>query len=142
MKTPTPTKSTPVAPPTRVLCVDDNPDITEVMRMVIDTEPRIQCIGCLSCADQLIETVRGMSPPPDVVLLDATMPGKSPLVATSEMAADFPAIRTIVYSGYNDAAFINRAKAAGAWGFVSKTDEPDAILRAILDVAAGNAWWP
>jgi DNA-binding NarL/FixJ family response regulator len=134
-KTPTPT---PTSTPTRVLCVDDNPDVTEVMRMVIDTEPRIQCVGSLASADQLAQTIRGMSPPPDVVLLDATMPGKSPLVMTTELAAEFPAVRTIIYSGYNDPAFIARAKDAGAWGYVSKNDEPDVILRAVLEVAARN----
>src|SRR5436190_15559406 len=109
--------SAPTARPTRVVCVDDNPDVLDVMRLVIDTEPRIQCVGSLASADQLAQTVRGMSPPPDVVLLDATMPGKSPLLMTTELAAEFPAVRTIIYSGYNDADFIARARAAGAWGF-------------------------
>src|SRR3954462_12159944 len=90
--------STPLSPPTRVLCVDDNHDVTEVMRMVIDTEPRIECVGCLGSADRLIEKVPSLSPPPDVVLLDATMPGRSPLTVMSELAAEFPVIRTIVYS--------------------------------------------
>jgi DNA-binding NarL/FixJ family response regulator len=132
----------PPAAPTRVLCVDDNPDVTEVLRLVIDTDPRIQCVGSLASADQLAKTIRGMSPRPDVVLLDATMPGKSPLAMTSQMAAEFPAVRIIIYSGHNDADFIARAKAAGAWGYVSKNEEPDVILHAVLEVAAGNAWWP
>ena len=37
--------------------------------------------------------------------LDATMPGRSPLAVMSEMAAEFPAIRTIIYTGHDDAAF-------------------------------------
>src|SRR5882724_9240957 len=131
--TPTPTP-TPPTRPTRVLCVDDNRDITEVMQLVIGTEPRIECVGCMGSADGLIEAVRGLSPPPDVVLLDATMPGRSPLVVMSELAAEVPAVRTIIYSGYTDAEFIARAKAAGAWGYVSKNEDPDVILRAVLEV--------
>lgn len=127
--------------PTRVLCVDDSPDITAVMRMVIETEPTMQCVGCLASADHLIEKVRALSPPPNVVLLDATMPGKSPLAVMSEMAAEFPEIKTIIYSGHHDQAFIDRAKDAGAWGFLSKSDEPETILRAVREVAAGNVWW-
>ena len=129
-------------PPTRVLCVDDSPDITAVMRMVLDTDPTMQCVGCLASADQLIDTVRLMSPPPDVVLLDATMPGKSPLAVMSDMAAEFSDVRTIIYSGHEDPAFIDQAMTAGAWGYVSKNDPPDTILSAVRDVAAGNARWP
>lgn len=128
--------------PTRVLCVDDSHDVTLAMRMVIDTDARLQYVGCLASADRLVETARRMNPPPDVVLLDATMPGKNPLAAMSEMAAEFPEIKTILYTGISDPAFIDRAKGAGAWGYVSKNEEPDAILRAVRKVAAGNAWWP
>ena len=71
-----------------------------------------------------------------------SVPGKSPLAMTTQLAAEFPSVRTIIYSGYNDPDFIARAKDAGAWGYVSKNDEPDVILRAVLEVAAGNAWWP
>lgn len=128
------------AQPTRVLCVDDNPDMTAAMRMLIDTEPRMECVGCLSSADRLVHELRRLRP--DVVLLDATMPGKDPLQAISEIAAEFPAIRTIVLSGHDDPAFIERAGSAGARGCLSKRDEPGTILRAVREVAAGNAWWP
>lgn len=129
-------------PATRVLCVDDNPDMTFVLRMMINVEPTMRCVGCLASADHLIQKVRGLSPPPDVVLLDATMPGKDPLDVMSEMVAEFPAIKTIVYSGHDDPAFVERFKNAGACGCVSKRDEPDTIVRAVREVAAGRAWWP
>jgi DNA-binding NarL/FixJ family response regulator len=128
--------------PTRVLCVDDNPDITAVMKLVIQTDEALECVGCLGSADQLMEKVRNMDPPPHVVLLDATMPGKSPLVVMKEMSAGSPDVKTIIYSGHEDEAFLDRIRDAGAWGFVSKNDEADAILKAVHEVAAGNVWWP
>ncbi len=128
--------------PTRVLCVDDSSDITAVMRMVIDTDETLQCVGCLGSADRLVEKVRRMNPPPDVVLLDATMPGASPLEAMSGLAAAFPDVRTIIYSGHGGEEFLDRIKHAGAWGYVSKNDAADAILRAVHAVAAGNVYWP
>lgn len=132
--------------PTRVLCVDDSRDMTEVMRMVIDADPMMECVGCLGAADDLVSEVRRLSLsralPPLVVLLDATMPGKSPLKAMSEIAAELPEVRTIIYSGHDDPVFIDGAKDAGAWGCISKRDDPDTILRAVREVAAGNVWWP
>lgn len=136
-----------VAPvPIRVLCVDDSPDITMVMRIVIESAPMMECVGCLSSADHLVEEARRLTAPPNpkslVVLLDATMPGKNPLAAMSELATDFPEIKMIIYSAHDDEAFIDRAMDAGAWGCVSKNDHPDTVLRIVREVAAGNAWWP
>ncbi len=138
-----PTPATPsITSPTRVLCVDDNPDIIAVLRMIIDTDPTMRCVGGLESADRLIERVRRLGRPPDVVLLDATMRGASPLTVMAAMAAEFPAIRTIFYTGNADPDFIDRAINAGAWGWVSKSEEPDTILRAVREVAGGNTWWP
>lgn len=37
---------------------------------------------------------------------------------------------------------LQRARGAGAWGCVAKDDEPNAILRAVHEVAAGRPGWP
>ena len=138
--------STPDVPSTRVLCVDDNQDLTAALRMVIDSEPKMQCVGCLTSADDLIEKVRRLGPLPAsaslVILLDATMPGKDPFAAMSELAAEFPRIKTVVYSGHDDPDFIDKAVSAGAWGCVSKHEDPRTILEAVREVAAGNFWSP
>src|SRR5258705_7049319 len=83
-----------------VLCVDDQPDVTATMRLVIDCDPKMRCVGCLASADHLVEEVRTLKP--DVVLLDASMPGRSPFEAMSELATRFPDVKAIVFSGYDD----------------------------------------
>jgi two-component system response regulator DesR len=132
----------------RVLFVDDNRDLSAVLGMVINAEPDMRCVGTLVSADKLVAEVRRFCtqaprPTPDaakplVVILDATMPGKDPLEAMSELAAAFPQVRTIIYSGHDDPGFIKRAVDAGAWGCVSKRDEPTAITRAVREVWAGR----
>ena len=124
----------------RVLCVDDNLDLTSVMQLIIAAYPDLQCVGCLPSADDLVTHIASLNavanPAPLIVLLDATMPGKDPLVALRELSKAFPDVRTIVHSGREDAAFIDRATQAGAWGCLSKREEPDAILHAIRRAAA------
>jgi len=128
--------------PTRVLCVDDNADMTAVLRIMIDAQPTMECAGCLDSADDLVAKVRRVSPPPHVVLLDATMPGQDPLLAMTELSREIPGIKTIIYSGHDDPEFIDRAMSAGAWGCISKRDDPDTVLRAVREVAAGRVYWP
>ncbi len=126
---------------TRVLCADDNTDMTDVMKLVIDSEPQMACVGCLASADNLIKTIRSLTPPPSIVLLDASMPGKDPLAVMKQMVTLFPDVRTIIYSGHEGQAFIDRVKAAGAWGCISKSEEPEAMITAIRAVAAGKPYW-
>lgn len=126
----------------RVLCVDDNADMNAAYQLMIDSDPRMTCVGCCTSADRLLATIDGMSPRPHVILLDATMPGKDPLVAMSELGQKYPEVRTIICSGHDGAAFVQRVKDARAWGFVSKRGEPDVIMSAVREVAAGRAVWP
>lgn len=122
--------------PTRVLLVDDNPDIADVLCHVVGTEPAMECVGCLQSVDRLTEEIRSLRP--DVLVLDARMPGKDPLSAMKEFAAEFPDVRTIFHSGFDDPDFIEQIIDAGAWGFVSKTHDPRTLIRAIRSVAAGR----
>lgn len=136
-----PAGSSPETVPTRVLCVDDNSDIVAVIRMMISTQPNMKFVGQLASADDLLSRLHELTELPHVVVLDATMPGRSPLSVMTEMAREFPAVRTIIYSGYDDAESIDRAINAGAWGYVSKRDDAATIVRAVSEVTSGRPFW-
>ena len=111
--------------------------------MIVDAEPDMKCVGCIASADDLIAqalrvstTPSNHSPTPLVLILDATMPGKHPLTAMRELAAALPWVRTIIYSGHSNQEFIHEALAAGARAYVSKSEDPAAITRAVREVAA------
>lgn len=132
----------PPARPIRVLCVDDLPDVTAVIRLLIEMEPDMECVGCLVSANELVEKVHDLKA--DVVLLDSTIPGagKTPFEVMSELSRESPHVKIIIHSGHDDQAFIDRAMDAGAWGFVGKGVQPDVIMRAVREVAAGNTFFP
>src|SRR6185503_17105198 len=98
----------------RVLLVDDNADMTAVYSRLIDAEPDMRAVWTLGAADELFMEARRLRP--DVVVLDLTMPGRQPIDALKELSAEAPDVRTIVFSGYDDAHTIDEVTAAGAWG--------------------------
>jgi DNA-binding NarL/FixJ family response regulator len=120
--------------PIRVLCLDDNADLVEVLRLTIDGAGGMTTVACLTSADELVEEVRRTRP--DVAIVDLTMPGKSPLEAVREVSLEFPEVRTVAYSGYDDTDTRDAAFDAGAWTLVSKHQPIEAVVAAIRSVAA------
>lgn len=119
-----------------LLIVDDNADLAEVLAMTLQEKGGLRLVGTLRSADGLLEAIEQGKP--DVVLIDLGMAGRPPLEAVREASERHPETRVVVYSGYDDARTVDQAVDAGAWGFVSKHREIDAVVSVIRRVAAGE----
>ena len=82
--------------PIPVLCVDDSPDLSEVLCRVINAADGMNVVGRLAEADNLVEEVRRTCP--RVVVIDLTMNGKDPLDAVRDLSQAFPDVRIIAFS--------------------------------------------
>jgi two-component system response regulator DesR len=127
---PTPTQ------PVSVLCVDDNPDVVEAIRLLLTRESEYRWNGSLGSADALVDAARATRP--DIILLDVDMPGRDPFAVVQELTTSCPEVRVIIFSGYVRRELVNLAITSGAWGYVAKSDGERAMLLAIDRVAAGE----
>ena len=119
-----------------VLLVDDFRDISDVYRRLIDASPGLRCVGTLDSVNELGRHVESLQP--HIVVIDLSMPGQQPLKAIASLAEQFPNVRTIAFSGYDDQDTVGAVLDAGGWGLVSKHGNPEAILDAIRSVAGGR----
>lgn len=71
---------------------------------------------------------------PDVVLCDLRMPVKDGIDATKQITKEFPHIRVIILTMYEDERFVGHLMDCGAAGYLLKSTEPAEIKRAIMDV--------
>ncbi|MCW3092446.1 MAG: DNA-binding response regulator [Ferruginibacter sp.] len=71
---------------------------------------------------------------PDVVLCDLRMPVKDGIDATKQITKDYPNIRVIILTMYEDERFVGHLMDCGAAGYLLKSTEPSEIKRAIMDV--------
>jgi len=127
----------PPSPAYSVLIVDDNPHMGAALRSKFAREKHATWLGLLTDATQLVDTVR--SHRPDIVVLDLDMPGPDPfeaLVAITDCCA--AETRVVVFTGHVRRELIDKATDAGAWGYVSKNDGPDALLKAIALIRDGE----
>jgi DNA-binding NarL/FixJ family response regulator len=71
---------------------------------------------------------------PDVVLCDLKMPVKDGIDSTKQIAKEFPKIRVIILTMYEDERFVGHLMDCGAAGYLLKSTEPAEIRRAVMDV--------
>ena len=122
--------------PIRVMCVDDNELVAEAVQRRITYEPRFEWAGWASHTNDLLPLVQKEKP--DVLLFDIDMPGRDPFTVVAELAQAAPEIRTLMFSGYVQGDYIDRAIEAGAWGYVSKNASITEVLSSVEQVASGE----
>jgi DNA-binding NarL/FixJ family response regulator len=108
----------------RVLLADEHSEMRWVLRTVLGEEPGIVVVGEVCSTDALLAQTESLQP--DLILLKWELPGQpvsAMLGALNEHAAQ---ARIVVLSGCPEVE--RAALAAGADGFMSKTDAPDQFL--------------
>jgi DNA-binding NarL/FixJ family response regulator len=75
--------------------------------------------------------------PPDIILMDIRMPVFDGVEATRKIKADFPAVKIIMLTTFNDEGYISSAINAGAEGYLLKSTPADGIIERIRAVEKG-----
>ena len=117
------------APRVRVLVVDDQAGIRRGLRMWLALEPDIEIVGEAASGEEAVLAAAALRP--DVVLMDAEMPGMGGVAATAALLAATPGTAVVVQSLHDDAPTRTRARAAGAAAFVGKGTGEVELLAAI-----------
>ena len=71
---------------------------------------------------------------PDVILCDLKMPVKDGIDTTKMITKNFPGIRVIILTMYEDERFVGHLMDCGAAGYLLKSTEPSEIRKAVMDV--------
>lgn len=79
---------------------------------------------------------------PDLVLLDLNMPGVRGFSSLLFLRSEFPQVKVIVVSGYEEPALIQRVLHFGASGFIPKTASLETMGSAVRTVLNGDTWTP
>ena len=121
--------------PTRILIVDDHPVVLSGCRSLFasDTSVKIE-----EAADAKSGYKAYASRKPDVTVIDINRPDVSGFELMRRIRKDDPGAKIIMFSMNDDPAFVVRAVEYGAQGYVSKTDDPRILVKAVRKVAAGD----
>ncbi len=121
----------------RIAIFEDNKLFRDAMQAILNGTQGYCCCGAFDNGNQIASDI-GRSRP-DVVLMDIEMPGISGIEATRQIRAQFPAVRVLIQTVFNDADKIFHAMCSGASGYILKNDPPGRYLEAITEVYNGGA---
>ena len=102
----------------RVLIADDHPLFAEALRATLGTDPQIQVIGVARDGKEAVDLVQTLKP--DVTLMDIAMPGMDGFEATRKLRELDADACVLMLTGSNSRLDIDRARQAGAAGYVTK----------------------
>lgn len=117
-----------------VLIADDHRMFAEALEAILATDERIEVAGH---AGDGAEAVRlALKVRPDVILMDIAMPVMDGLQATKQIRQQWPTACVLMLTGSNSRVDVDRAREAGAAGYVTKERIAAELIDAILEIAA------
>jgi DNA-binding NarL/FixJ family response regulator len=122
-----------------VLICDDHVMVRSGLRQLLKTTEDIEVIGEAGNGHLAVRETRRLSP--DVVLMDISMPLLNGVEASRQIVKEFPAAKVLILSAYNDDQYVQHAVKAGATGYLMKESAESDLLRAIREIAEGNAFF-
>lgn len=121
----------------RVAIFEDNEIIRNGLQTILNGTSGFECVSVNGNCLNLHEVLKKSSP--HVILMDIEMPGMNGIDATKEVTANFPEIKVLIQTVFNDPHKIFNAICAGASGYILKTDTPVRQLEALKEVYEGGA---
>ena len=123
----------------RVVLADDQPLVRAGFRMLLEAEDDIAVVGEADDGETALALVRGERP--DVVLMDVRMPNVDGLEALRRIVddPDLAGVRVLVLTTFQLDEYVFEAVRLGASGFLVKHTQPADLVRAVREVAAGEA---
>lgn len=121
----------------RITLTEDDPHYAAVLGQAAGASGDIRLERCFHSGEEMIAELH--TAPPEVALVDLSLPGLSGSECIARLAPRFPAVSFIVLTGHRNDALLYQSLCAGAAGYVIKTTRLDDVLSAVREAAAGGS---
>ena len=127
-------------PSYRIMIVDDHPMMLEALQLGIDNEEDLVFAGCAANGIDAIDMAKEIKP--DLIIMDLFLPGMNGIAAMQKIHESIPGVAVLFLSSSFDEEHILAAVAAGANGYLQKSQPRTVIMHAIREVARGSKYFP
>jgi NarL family two-component system response regulator LiaR len=118
----------------RVLIADDHRMFAEALEAILASDERLEVAGYAGDGAEAVRLALKLRP--DVTLMDISMPVMDGLQATQQIRKQWPTACVLMLTGSNSRLDVDRAREAGAAGYVTKERIAAELIEAIVEIAA------
>lgn len=124
----------------KVVVADDQKDLAQELKTVLETDAQIRVVAVAYDGLTALQAVQEYSP--DLVLMDIRMPNMNGVVATQRIKAEYPSVKVLVLTTFDDSDYILSALNNGASGYLLKDVSSSALIDAVKNAYAGDTILP
>jgi DNA-binding NarL/FixJ family response regulator len=121
----------------RVVLADDHALVREGVCRFLEEASDISVVGEAGDGREALRLVEQLRP--DIAILDIQMPGMTGIEATREIKAQFPGVRVLVLTAYDEDPYVFALLREGASGYLLKSADPDEFVEAVRKVHRGES---
>ena len=130
--------------PTKLMLVDDHSIVRDGIRLLLEQADGLEIIDEASNGEEALDKLKAhqtTATPPDLVLMDISLPGMSGIQTTQIISRLYKNIRVLMLSMHNDEDYILRSVESGAYGYILKDSSSEEMIKAIRAVATGEKYF-
>ncbi|BAJ63744.1 response regulator [Anaerolinea thermophila] len=124
--------------PFRVLLADDHEVVRAGIRRVLEEIENIQVVAEVGDGKTLQQEIARQLP--DLILIDVTMPDFDPISAIHSIRLNYPTLKILVVSAYDDNVYVQGLLSAGVHGYHLKDQPLNDLKLAVQRVLSGDHW--
>ncbi|BAQ23479.1 response regulator [Streptococcus troglodytae] len=121
----------------KVLIADDQELIRESLKIVLSSYKDIEVVDAVDDGFAVLESLKKVQP--DLILMDIRMPKMDGVLCTKAVKENYPNVKVIILTTFDDDDFIFKALQYGASGYILKGISMEDLYQAIVTVNKGNA---
>src|ERR1035438_9863693 len=123
----------------KIILVDDHHLVRDGIKSLLSSTSDLEIVGEASDGIELFEILSSVKP--DIIIMDISLPGKSGIDLTRSICKDYPDIKVLILSMYNNEDFIFNSIKAGARGYLPKNTTRNELLEAIYAIDSGEEFY-
>jgi len=124
--------------PYRIVIADDHSLIRQGLKSLIQQDASLRIIAEAGDGVELLERLQ--QHPPDMVILDITMPHLNGIEAVGKIKKLYPSMAILILTMHSGSHHFYQAMAAGAHGYLIKDDSDSELLTAIRTIREGKSY--
>jgi DNA-binding NarL/FixJ family response regulator len=122
----------------KLIICDDQAIVRDGLELLLKLEKDISVVGLAQDGEEALSLVAKLSP--DLVLMDLKMPGMNGVESTRKIRTEYPAVKVLILTTFDDDEWVFDAIRAGASGYLLKDTPREKVVEAIRGTLKGKSF--